>query len=209
MIRKLAGYVGRYKRAIVWVPIVILLDVLCELSMPLLMARIVDVGIANRDVAYIARTGLYMALLAMAAMGLGVVVMRLSTLGSMGFGANLRDALFAKVQQFSFTNIDQFSTASLVTRLTNDANNLQLTFMMILRMLLRAPMMLVVAFVLAYSINAQLSVVLAVAIPLLVLGWRSLSGRQPSDSQSCRAAWMRSTARSRRTSSPSAWSRRS
>ncbi len=104
--------------------------------MPLLMSTIVDVGIANKDVGYIARIGLYMVLLALAAIGFGIIFMRLSTVGSMGFGANLRDALFAKVQQFSFTNIDQFSTASLVTRLTNDVNNLQITFMMALRILL-------------------------------------------------------------------------
>jgi ATP-binding cassette subfamily B multidrug efflux pump len=170
LIRKLAGYVGRYKRAMFLVPIFVLLDVICELSMPLLMARIVDVGIANQDVAYIVRTGVLMVLLALAAMGFGIVMMRLSTYGSLGFGANLRDGLFAKVQQFSFNNIDRFSTASLVTRVTNDVNNLQLTLMMMLRILLRAPMMLVIAFFLAYHINAELSVVLAVAIPLLVLG---------------------------------------
>jgi ATP-binding cassette, subfamily B, multidrug efflux pump len=170
LIKKLAGYVRQYKRYMLLVPIFVLLDVLCELSMPLLMARIVDVGIANQDVAYIARTGILMVLLALAAMGFGIVMMRLSTVGSMGFGANLRDALFEKVQQFSFNNIDRFSTASLVTRLTNDVNNLQLTLMMMLRILLRAPMMLVIAFFLAYHINSELSVVLAIAIPLLVLG---------------------------------------
>jgi ATP-binding cassette subfamily B multidrug efflux pump len=169
LIRELAGYVGRYKRVISLQPFVVLLDVLFELSMPLLMARIVDVGIASQDVTYIARIGLNMVLLALAAMSLGILNMRLATVSSMGFGANLREALFAKVQQFSFTNIDQFSTASLVTRLTNDVNNLQLTLMMALRILLRAPMMLVIAFLLAYSINAGLSVVLAVAILVLVL----------------------------------------
>jgi ATP-binding cassette subfamily B protein len=166
----LAGHVGRYKRVLYLVPIFVLLDVIGELSMPLLMSRIVDVGIASQDVAYIARIGLYMVLLALAAMACGITVMWLSTVGSMGFGANLRDALFAKVQQFSFTNIDYFSTASLVTRLTNDVNNLQLTFMMSLRILLRAPMMLVIAFVLAYNINAELSLILAVALPLLAVG---------------------------------------
>ncbi len=170
MIRKLAAYVGRYKRALLLVPLFVVLDVLGELSMPLLMSKIVDVGIATQDVAYIARIGLYMALLALGAIAAGVMVNWFSTYGSMGFGANLRDALFAKVQQFSFTNIDQFSTASLVTRLTNDVNNLQLTFMMALRMLLRGPLMLIIAFALAYSINAELSVVLIIAIPALVLG---------------------------------------
>lgn len=169
MLRKLAGHIGHYKRAIALVPLFVLFEVAAELAMPLLMARIVDVGIANGDVAYIQRIGLYMALLSVVAMGAGFMVMRLSTNGSMGFGANLRDALFAKVQEFSFTNIDQFSTASLITRMTNDVNNIQMTFMMMLRTLLRAPMLLVIAFFLAFSINRELSVVLAVAIPLLVV----------------------------------------
>jgi ATP-binding cassette subfamily B multidrug efflux pump len=170
LIKKLAQYIGRYKRVLYLVPVFVILDVLGELSMPLLMSKIVDVGIPGKDISYIAEIGLYMALLALAAIGAGVMVNWLSTFGSMGFGANLRDALFEKVQQFSFTNIDDFSTASLVTRLTNDVNNLQLTFMMALRMLLRAPLMLIVAFALAYSINAQLSVVLLIAIPVLVVG---------------------------------------
>jgi ATP-binding cassette subfamily B multidrug efflux pump len=170
LIKELAGYVGRYRREIRLVPLFVLLDVIAELSMPLLMSKIVDVGIAGQDVKYIARIGLYMVLLALGAMGCGITNMWLSTIGSMGFGANLRDAVFAKVQQFSFANIDFFSTASLVTRLTNDVNNLQLTFMMALRILMRAPMMLIIAFLLAYSINAKLSIILAVALPILAVG---------------------------------------
>jgi len=176
LIKKLAGYLGRYKRACLLVPVIVLLEVGCELSMPLLMSRIVDVGIAARDVTYIGSTGLYMVLLAVVAMGLGIVAMRMAVVGSMGFGANLRDALFAKVQQFSFSTIDHFSSASLVTRLTNDVNNLQLTFMMTLRILTRAPIMLVVAFILAYSLNARLSIVLAVSILLLVVGLGAILG---------------------------------
>jgi len=170
LIRRLARYVGRYKGIVYAEPVVVLIDVIFELTIPLLMARIVDVGIANRNVAYIARIGVSMVLLALAAMALGIFHMRLATVSSMGFGANLRDALFAKVQQFSFTNIDHFSTASLVTRLTNDVNNLQLTFMMALRLLLRAPMMLVVSFFMAYNINARLSMMIALAVLLLAVG---------------------------------------
>jgi ATP-binding cassette subfamily B multidrug efflux pump len=169
LIRRLARYVGRYKAIVYAAPVVVLVDVAFELTIPLLMARIVDVGIANQDVAYIARMGAYMVLLALAAMVLGIVHMRLATVGSMGFGANLRDALFSRVQRFSFTNIDHFSTASLVTRLTNDVNNLQLTFMMALRLLLRAPMMLVVSFFMAYSIHAGLSVMIAAAVAILTV----------------------------------------
>jgi ABC-type multidrug transport system, ATPase and permease components len=150
------------------VPFFVLLDVICELSMPLLMAKIVDQGIPAGDVPFITRTGIYMILLALGAITFGVMNMKASTTGSIGFAANLRKVLFEKVQQFSFSNIDQFSTASLVTRLTNDVNNLQMTFMMALRMLTRAPMMLVIAFILAYNINSKLSIVLAIAIPVLV-----------------------------------------
>lgn len=170
MIKKFYPYLGKYKKYLLLIPFLVLLDVLCELSMPLLMARVIDIGIPGKDVAFITRIGIFMILLALAAIGFGVLNMRYSTRTSMGFGANLRDALFEKVQGFSFNNIDHFSTASLITRLTNDVNNLQITVMMGLRILMRAPMMLVISFILAYGINPRLSVVLAVAIPLLSIG---------------------------------------
>ena len=170
MIKKLSKYIAEYKKYVYLVPILVFLDVLCELSMPLLMARIVDLGIPGKDVSYITRIGIYMILLALGAILFGVLNMYFTTKVSMGFGANLRNALFEKVQAFSFNNIDRFSTASLITRLTNDVNNVQMTLMMALRLLLRAPMMLVIAFILAYNINAELSIVLAIAIPLLALG---------------------------------------
>jgi len=170
LLKKLAVYIKQYKRHILLVPVFVFLDVLCELSMPLLMARIVDKGIPAGDVAFIIRTGIFMVLLAMGAIFFGVLNMKFSTKGAIGFTANLRSALFDKVQQFSFNNIDKFSTASLVTRLTNDVNNIQTTFILGLRLLTRAPMMLVIAFFLAYRINARLSIVLAIAIPVLVIG---------------------------------------
>lgn len=169
MIKKLATYIGQYKKYVYIVPFVVLIDVLSELSMPLLMSKIVDIGIPGKDIPYISNIGIIMVGLALVAIIGGIFNMWLTSRGSMGFGANLRDALFEKLQSFSFKNIDQFSTASLVTRLTNDVNNLQQTFMMSLRILMRAPMMLVVSFILAYSINPELSIVLAVAIPVLVL----------------------------------------
>ena len=169
MIKKLATYIGQYRNYVIAVPFIVFIDVLCELSMPLLMSKIVDIGIPGKDIRYILNIGLIMVGLALVAIIGGIINMRLTSVGSMGFGANLRDSLFEKLQSFSFKNIDQFSTASLVTRLTNDVNNLQITFMMSLRILLRAPMMLIVSFVLAYSINPELSVVLAVAIPVLII----------------------------------------
>ncbi len=170
MIKKLSPYLGAYKKYLAIIPILVFLDVLAELSMPLLMARVVDIGIVGEDIAYIARIGVYMILLALAAIFFGVLNMRFTTDAAMGFGANLRDAMFEKVQSFSFENIDHYSTGSLITRLTNDVNIIQMTFMMAMRILLRAPMMLVIAFFFAYNINARLSLVLAVAIPILAVG---------------------------------------
>ena len=170
LIKKLSIYLGQYKKLIYIIPILVLLDVVCELSMPLLMARIIDIGIPGKDIQYIFSIGLVMILLALGAITFGIINMRLTTQASMGFGANLRNALFEKVLTFSFKNIDRYSTSSLITRLTNDANNLQTTLMMMLRILIRMPLMLVIAFILAFSINARLSMILAVAIPLLSIG---------------------------------------
>ena len=170
MIKKLYTYIGKYKKLLFLIPLIVLLEVLCELSMPILMAKVIDNGIPARDIAYISRIGALMITLALIAIGLGILNMRFNSNVSMGFGANLRNALFEKIQEFSFLNIDNFSTASLITRLTNDVNNIQMTFMMMLRMMLRAPMMFLVAFFMAFSINRELSIILALAIPLLAIG---------------------------------------
>ena len=150
-------------------PLLVLIDVIAELSMPILMSRIVDEGIPAGDTNYIIKIGIYMILLAIIAIFFGVANMKVSATTGQGFGANLRDALFEKVQSFSFANIDHFSTGSLVTRLTNDVNNLQNTLTIGIRLLLRAPLMLIVAMFLAYRINAQLSIVMAIAIPILAI----------------------------------------
>lgn len=169
MVKALAKYIGQYKKYVLIAPIFVLLDVIAELSMPILMSKIVDNGIPAGDTDYIIRIGIYMILLAIAAISFGVMNMKIASTAGQGFGANLRDALFKKVQGFSFANIDHFSTGSLVTRLTNDVNNLQNTVMMLIRLLLRSPFMLIVALILAYQINAQLSIIMAFAIPILTI----------------------------------------
>lgn len=169
LIKKLSKYLGEYKKYVLLAPLLVLLGVVAELSMPILMSRIVDIGIPAGDMGYITRIGIYMILLAIVAIIFGVMLMWASSRAGQGFGANLRDALFKKVQNFSFNNIDTFSTASLVTRLTNDVNNIQNVFTMGLRLMLRAPMMFITAFFLAFQINARLSLVLAAAIPILAI----------------------------------------
>ena len=170
MKKKLSDYTAGYRALIV-------LGVLCsageavlELLLPQVMSDIVDIGIKNADKDYILLAGLKMVLMALVALALGVGAAVLASKAGMGFGANLRAAEYRQVQKFSFANIEHFSTASLITRLTNDVNSLQITLMMGMRMLVRAPVMLVTALVMALIISTRLSQVFLVVIPLLVLG---------------------------------------
>ena len=169
MKHKLADYTAGYQ-------VVIVLGILCsageavlELMLPKVMSNIVDVGIQNADRAYILSAGIKMVVMALAALALGVGAAALASRAGMGFGANLRAAEYRQVQKFSFANIEHFSTASLITRLTNDVNSLQMTLMMGMRMLVRAPVMLVTALVMALTISTRLSQVFLVVIPLLLL----------------------------------------
>ncbi len=158
-----------YKRDAIKSPIFITLEVICEFLLPLVMAEIVDVAIPAGDVAYICKMGAIMLLLSLAAMACGVLSAKYSTFASQGFGANLRQCLFDKVQDFSFSDIDRFSSASLITRMTNDVNAMTMMLNMGLRMLVRAPVMLIAALCISISINPRLAVVLLVVIPLMIL----------------------------------------
>ena len=158
-----------YKRDAIKSPIFITLEVICELLLPLVMAEIVDVAIPAGDVAYICKMGAIMLLLSLAAMACGVLSAKYSTFASQGFGANLRQCLFDKVQDFSFSDIDRFSSASLITRMTNDVNAMTMMLNMGLRMLVRAPVMLIAALCISISINPRRAVVLLVVIPRMML----------------------------------------
>ncbi len=140
-----------------------------ELLLPLVMASIVDTGIPAGDTGYILRKGVLMVAMALVSMALGISSAFLSSRAGQGFGANLRQAQYNRVQEYSFRNIEKFSTASLVTRLTNDCNMMQMTLMMGMRLLVRAPVMLVSALVLSVSISLKLSQVFLVAMPLLLI----------------------------------------
>ena len=169
MLKKLAPYTRGYR----WY---ILLGVLCsvgeavlELELPQAMSAIVDVGIANGDRNYILLTGLKMFLMAMAALACGVGAAVMAAKAAMGFGANIRQAEYEQVQRFSFANIEHFSTASLITRLTNDVASVQMTLFMGMRICVRAPVMLVTALIKAMEISLGLSQVFLVAAPLLAV----------------------------------------
>ena len=158
-----------YKRQALLSPILIVLEVICELLLPLVMAEIVDTAIPAGDEVYIFQLGILMLFLALAAMACGVGSAKYATFASQGFGANLRQCLFDKVQEFSFADIDRFSSASLITRMTNDVNAMTMMLAMGLRMLVRAPVMLIAALAISISLNARLALVLVVVIPLMVL----------------------------------------
>ncbi len=169
MLKKLAPYTRGYRLYVLLGVLFSAGEAVLELELPQAMSEIVDVGIAGGDRSYILLTGLKMFLMAMAALGCGVGAAVLAAKAAMGFGANLRQAEYEQVQRFSFANIEHFSTASLITRLTNDVSSVQMTLFMGMRMCVRAPVMLVTALVKAMEISLDLSQVFLVAVPLLVI----------------------------------------
>ena len=169
MLKKLFPYLGEYKHLAIITPLLMILEVACELALPRFMANIVDVGIPSNDLNYILRMGAVMLVLAVCSMLCGMFGAKFAAITGQGFGANLRAAQYGHIQEFAFSNIEKFSTASLVTRLTNDVNNMQMTLMMGMRLLVRAPVMLVAALFLSIRISYQLSNVFLVALPLLIV----------------------------------------
>ena len=169
MLQLFLTHLQGYKRQAVKAPILIVLEVICELLLPLVMSEIVDTAIPTGDVGYIFKMGLVMLALAGVAMFCGVFASKYAAFASQGFGANLRQCLFDKVQEFSFADIDRFSSASLITRMTNDVNAMTMMLAMGLRMLVRAPVMLVAALCISFTLNAKLALVLVVVIPLMLI----------------------------------------
>lgn len=167
MIKKLIPCLKGYGKYALLAPITVILEVLLEIRIPYYMSKIIDVGIANKDINYIVKTGIMMALMAILSLICGALSARFAAQGAMGFGKNLRHRVFNKIQEFSFANSDKFSTASLITRLTTDVTMTQNTFMMLIRMFVRSPIMLVTATIMAASLNAKLSFVFLVSIPIL------------------------------------------
>ncbi len=167
MIKKLSPYVGEYKLAAVLTSVLVTCEVLLEVVIPQLMAKIIDIGLPNADMGYITKIGLLMVGTAILSLAAGAGSGRNAAKAGAGFSKNLRKALFDKVQELSFANIDKFSTASLVTRLTSDVENVQMAFTMIIRMLVRAPMMLVFAMFMCIRISPKLSLIFLAAIPVM------------------------------------------
>lgn len=168
MLKRMLPYVKGHRLQTVLSAVTIILEVILEVYIPYIMADVINIGINGEGgMPFILAAGGKMIGLAVLSLFFGVVSARFAVLASTGFARNLRRALFYKVQDYSFANVDKFSTASLITRLTTDVNNTQQSFMMSIRMLIRAPVMLVSATVMALSINADMGVVFAFALPVL------------------------------------------
>lgn len=167
MFRTIFSYVGEYKKQAILTPVAIVGEVIMEVTIPLVMAKIIDNGIKEGNIGYVAGMGALMVAMALLSLFFGAIAGRLGAVAGMGFAKNLRGAMFRKVQDFSFSNVDKFSTASLTTRLTTDVTNLQNAFMMLIRGAFRSPIMLVSATIMAVCVNPKLSVVFLFAIPVL------------------------------------------
>ena len=169
MIRKLSSYIGEFKKNSIITPIFMVLECICEVIIPLLMAMIIDNGLNNSDMGYVAKIGILMLVVAMLSLLCGALGAKFAANASAGYARNLRRAMFENIQDFSFENIDKYSTAGLVTRLTTDITNVQNAYQMILRMLVRAPIMLISAMLMSVLINPSLSLVFFGAVIFLGL----------------------------------------
>ena len=169
MLRRIFSYIGSYRKYLVLAVLCITAESLFELIIPLIMADIVDIGVAARDQAYIFRQSGLMLVCAALALGLGIGSAQFAALAGQGLGANLRETEYAKLQQFSFANVDHFQLSSLVTRMTSDVTNIQNSISSGMRPACRGPVMLVAATAVAFSINSRLALVFLVALPTLAL----------------------------------------
>ena len=168
MIKKLASHLGEYKRAALLTPMFSALEAVMDILLPTIMAFIIDLGIEKGDMNAIVKYGLLTFAVAAIALLLGILAGKYAAEASTGFAGNLRDAMYENIQHYSFSNIDKFSTAGLVTRMTTDVTNLQNAFQMMERMCVRAPVHLVFALIMAFSIGGPLTLIFVVAIAFLL-----------------------------------------
>ena len=170
MLKTLMSCIGQYRRDALFAPLFVVLEVVMEVLIPLFMADLIDKGIAAGNMPYIQKMGLFLVFCALVSLAFGVLSGAFAARGSAGFAKNLRKEMYSRIQDFSFGNIDKFSTAGLITRLTTDINNVQQAYMMIIRIAVRCPVMLILALVCAFRIHTTLSLVFLGAVPILGVG---------------------------------------
>lgn len=167
MIKQLAKCFGKYKWHAIITPFLVMIEVILEVLIPMLMANMIDIGIEKRDIGYIVRTGLLMVGMAVLSLLIGSTSGRLSAIASTGFAKNVRHKMFNNIQNYAFSNIDKFSTASLITRLTTDVTITQDALQMSLRTIIRAPVMLLTSTTMAIILNYRLAIIFLCAVPFL------------------------------------------
>lgn len=170
MIKKLMTCIGEYKKETILTPIFVAFESAFDVIIPFLMAFLIDNGINKSDSKVIIQIGIALSICSLLAMFCGVKSGKYSAKATSGFARNLRKKMYYNVQDFSFSNIDKFSTSSIVTRHTTDINNVQMAFQMIIRIAIRAPLMLIFSLIMAFVVNSKLSLIFLVAIPILALG---------------------------------------
>ena len=167
MNKKLFKSIREYKKESILAPILVILEVLMEVLIPLEMAKIIDVGIANGDLGYIVQRGVILVIMAMLALFFGVQAGNMAAVAAAGYAKNLRHDIFYKIQEFSFHNIDHFSTSGLVTRMTTDITNVQMAYMMSIRLLARAPIMVILSWVMTLLLNKKAALLFLIVVPVL------------------------------------------
>ena len=170
MIKHLASCIGEYKKDSILSPVFVILEVILEVAIPTLMAYMIDQGIEKSNMQVLGKMAVILVILSFLSLACGVLAGRYAAKASAGFAKNLRRKMYYNVQEYSFSNIDKFSTASLVTRLTTDVTNIQNAYQMIIRIAVRCPIMLVFSLIMAFAINHRISMIYLVVIPLLGFG---------------------------------------
>ena len=167
MIKTLAKSIKEYKKTTILSIFFIVLEVIMEVMIPFIMAILLDKGVNAGNINMITKCGIILLIIAFISLFCGVIAGFYSAKASAGFGKNLRKDMYYKVQDYSFNNIDKFSTSSIITRLTTDVNNVQMSYQMIIRIAIRAPLMLIFSLIMAFTINAKISLIFALVIPVL------------------------------------------
>ena len=170
MIKHLASCIGEYKKDSILSPVFVILEVILEVAIPTLMAYMIDQGIEKSNMQVLGKMAVILVILSFLSLACGVLAGRYAAKASAGFAKNLRRKMYYKVQEYSFSNIDKFSTASLVTRLTTDVTNIQNAYQMIIRIAVRSPIMLVSSLIMAFTVNYKISMIYVIVIPLLGFG---------------------------------------
>jgi ATP-binding cassette subfamily B protein len=180
LIKTLAKSLRQYKKAAILAPLIIAVEVVFEVLVPFVMAELIDKGITPGNMSEIVRIGLILIAFAAAALTCGVLAGRFAAEASAGFATNLRHDMYVNVQSFSFSNIDKFQTGSIITRLTTDITYVQMAFQMLVRMAVRAPLMIIAAFIAAATIEMKLALIFAAFIPILIIGLYLIQSRAHS-----------------------------